>query len=175
MEICELCLSLPASFFFNSAASMPDARPRLLPSQSFPLSLYRVNATLPLDISTISYETRPPRVAKVGDVQFAPGTQSSTFWHRKFTCAEEEILTFELACSEATISANEGEACRIEWWQNKDHSDPGMSFLCVFAVEYFTDADEIDYNCIDSHLHNAICDEVMSTEMSTVLVSLLLI
>lgn len=110
METCELRLSLPAS----SSESL------ILPEQSFPLSLYRLNSTIPLDVTTVAHQTRPPRVSKIGDVHFTHG--NSTLWHRKFSCTTEEVLTFELACSEVSG----GEACHVEWWQNKEHPDPGL-------------------------------------------------
>ncbi|KAG1889971.1 hypothetical protein F4604DRAFT_1568427 [Suillus subluteus] len=92
MENCELHVALP-----------PVVRPTTLAS-------HRLDATVPVDISTLSFNVRPPRVAKLGNI--VPG-KDSLDWHRKPSCAMDDVLVFELACSEDEPSGS----CDIEWWQ----------------------------------------------------------
>ncbi|KAG2039749.1 hypothetical protein BDR03DRAFT_859530 [Suillus americanus] len=100
MENCELHVALP-----------PVDRPTTL-------ALYRLNATVPVDISTLSFNVRPPRVAKLGNI--VPG-KDSLDWHRKLSCAMDDVLVFELACSEDESSSS----CDIEWWQAHKETAPG--------------------------------------------------
>jgi hypothetical protein len=79
MENCELHVALP-----------PVERPTTL-------ALYRLNATVPVDISTLSFNVRPPRVAKLGNI--VP-RQDALYWHRKLSCVMDDVLVFELGCSE---------------------------------------------------------------------------
>ncbi|KAJ6631198.1 hypothetical protein B0H10DRAFT_1773319 [Mycena sp. CBHHK59/15] len=112
MEVCELHIVLPAS---NSSIFQQDR---------FMLSLFRLNSSSPIDVQTLAYVNRPSRVSQVARI-IEPGT--SLHWHRKFTCATEEILTYELTCSESPV---EGESrCEVEWWQNKEDPVSGMVFL----------------------------------------------
>ncbi|KAG1871319.1 hypothetical protein DFJ58DRAFT_652493 [Suillus subalutaceus] len=57
------------------------------------LALYRLDATVPVDISTLS----------------------------KLSCAMDDVLVFELACSEDEPSSS----CDIEWWQAHKETAPG--------------------------------------------------
>ncbi|KAJ6609696.1 hypothetical protein B0H10DRAFT_1734170, partial [Mycena sp. CBHHK59/15] len=104
MEVCELHIVLPAS---NSSIFQQDR---------FMLSLFRLNSSSPIDVQTLAYVNRPSRVSQVVRITVEPGT--SLHLHRKFTCATEEILTYELTCSESPVG---GESrCEVEWWQNKE-------------------------------------------------------
>lgn len=114
MEACELRVSLPAS----SAAAL------VLPGQSFPLAVYRLESTQPLDPTTLSYKTSPRRIAKVGIVQVAHA--NSTLWRHEFSCKEGEVLTFELACAEWNVATHKGDSCQFEWWQDREAPNPGM-------------------------------------------------
>ncbi|KZV68535.1 hypothetical protein PENSPDRAFT_582324 [Peniophora sp. CONT] len=109
MESCELVIRLPE-------ASSVDV---LNPAQAFPLSLYRLNSSLPLDIRTLSFSTLPQRMAKLGDVPFAYG--SSTTWSKTLRCQREEVLTFELSCSPLAVESE----CALVWWQDRENPQPG--------------------------------------------------
>ncbi|KAG2122840.1 hypothetical protein BD769DRAFT_1360151 [Suillus cothurnatus] len=100
MENCELHVALP-----------PMDRPTTL-------TLYRLNATVPVDISTLSFNVLPPRVAKIDNI--VPG-KDSLDWHRKLSCAMDDVLVFELGCSEDEPSGS----CDVEWWQAHAETAPG--------------------------------------------------
>ncbi|KAK0194295.1 hypothetical protein F5146DRAFT_428610 [Armillaria mellea] len=98
METCQLGLSLP------SANSVTIAQPAL--------TVYRLNASHALDPRSLSYRTRPERTSKIADVELS---EELSHWQRNFTCATEEVLTFEFACSGLSLP----ELCRFDWWQDK--------------------------------------------------------
>ncbi|KAJ7484283.1 hypothetical protein FB451DRAFT_1028782 [Mycena latifolia] len=107
MEDCELHLSLPT--LNVSIASPPNVG----------VELYRLNQTYPLDLATLSYRSRPLRVAQVASIPLARG--EGTLWHGRFGCPADSVLTFELslACPRATA----GE-CTLEWWQKVGYTEP---------------------------------------------------
>ncbi|KAG2111641.1 uncharacterized protein F5147DRAFT_573363 [Suillus discolor] len=109
MENCELHVAIP-----------PVDRPTTL-------ALYRLNATVPLDISTLSFNVRPPRVAKLSNIVLG---QDSLDWHRKLSCAMDDVLVFELACSEDEVSGS----CDIEWWQAREETAPGECFTTLYEI-----------------------------------------
>ncbi|KAG1812211.1 uncharacterized protein BJ212DRAFT_1520413 [Suillus subaureus] len=109
MEICELHVALPPV------------------DRSTTLELYRLNATVPVDISTLSFNVRPPRVAKLGNIM--PG-KDSLDWHRKLSCAMDDVLVFELACSEDEPSGS----CDIRWWQSHEKTAPGQYFITLHEI-----------------------------------------
>lgn len=98
METCQLGLSLP------SANSSTTAQPAL--------TVYRLNASHALDPRSLSYRTRPERASQIADVELSA---EPSHWQRNFTCATEEVLTFEFACSGSSLP----ELCRFDWWQDK--------------------------------------------------------
>ncbi|KAI9461087.1 hypothetical protein HD554DRAFT_2028382 [Boletus coccyginus] len=100
MEICELHVDLPESFGQEG--------------HSGSLALYRIDSTIPLDTSSLSYNTRPRRIAKLGNIPFGNVT-----WHRKFNCATDEVLSFELSCLPLVESGGDSN-CFVEWVQIKD-------------------------------------------------------
>lgn len=104
MENCELHVALP-----------PVDRPTTL-------ALYRLNATVPVDISTLSFNVRPPRVAKLGNI--VPG-QDNLDWHRTFSCAMDDVLVFELGC----LEDEESGSCDIEWWQAHKETAPAVYMI----------------------------------------------
>lgn len=89
-------------------------------SKPFTLEIFRLNATLPLDTQTLTYNTRPPRMSKVAAVELSDA--ADTHWSRSFACASDEILTFEVAC---LPTLDDGQ-CRVEWWQTKSNPQTGM-------------------------------------------------
>lgn len=112
MESCEIRLSLPAS----NRTSLIGASPHL------PLSFYRLNSSVELDLTSLSFATRPSRLPKIADISLEYGENST--WSRVFGCKMEEVLTFELACSAESAHGD----CSLEWWQDKEgNSDPGLS------------------------------------------------
>lgn len=99
-------------------------------AQSRPLTVYRLNSTTPIDSRKLSAASKPSRYAKVAEVDFVQDDTSDSFvWHRKFSCAEEEVLTFEIGCGITT----RGDACDMEWWQDKEHPNPGSTINSVAA------------------------------------------
>lgn len=106
MENCELHVALP-----------PVDRPTTL-------ALYRLNATVPVDISTLSFNVRPPRVAKLGNIVLG---QDNLDWHRTFSCAMDDVLVFELGC----LEDEESGSCDIAWWQAHKETVPGQCFITL--------------------------------------------
>lgn len=145
MEICDLEIVLPAT---PATASAPTFSLLKLAPSPFSITLYRLNATLPLDDKTLSWNTRPHRVSKLGEVRMAYGTT----WKRRFDCAWDDVLTFEVECSSGSVG--DPEECMAEWWQ--DHEDPyptpGRLFSAVLR--------ELADAGFGSHLHYAARDEV---------------
>lgn len=120
MERCELYLALPA------------LDPTLLAgNKTMALAVHRLNTTIPLDVSSLSYSSMPIRTSKVGDVHLSSTTRET--WRRSFSCKTEEVLSFELACSLETTT----EGCHIEWWQSMKKPNPGkVSFVpCAFDID----------------------------------------
>ncbi|KAJ6478585.1 hypothetical protein C8R47DRAFT_1138955 [Mycena vitilis] len=105
MEDCELHLALPAVKHWDIGSSVV---------------LHQLNQTYPLDLATLTYRSRPPRVATMASIRLAPS--AGTTWQHQFACATDEILTFELACS----PTKEGSDCSVEWWQKFHASEPGV-------------------------------------------------
>ncbi|KAJ7792080.1 hypothetical protein B0H13DRAFT_1675804 [Mycena leptocephala] len=103
MEDCELTLSLPA---MDHGTYM----------KSVTVVLHRLNQTYPLDLTTLSYQSRPPHVSKVASIQL---TQEVTVWQRRFRCTSDGVLTFELASSEL----NQADFL-VEWWQKAGYTEP---------------------------------------------------
>ncbi|KAJ7771233.1 hypothetical protein B0H14DRAFT_2273354, partial [Mycena olivaceomarginata] len=77
------------------------------------LSVFRLNASYPIDVKTLAYSNRPAHVRKLADIFIERGT--GVHWRRNFTCEMEELLTFELRCS----PGDDQSLCAMEWWQNK--------------------------------------------------------
>ena len=82
------------------------------------ISLYRLQSSVSLAAKHLSYNSKPKRVAKIADLQAS--SNDEVHWHRKFACVTEEILTFELGCSEQV-----GAQCHLDWWQSDNSSAPG--------------------------------------------------
>ncbi|KIJ64928.1 hypothetical protein HYDPIDRAFT_111615 [Hydnomerulius pinastri MD-312] len=99
MEICELHVGLPDSL-----------------GHSGMLALYRVNSTIPLDPDSLSYNTRPARIAKLTTLPLGNGP---THWHRQLHCAIDDVLTFELGCLSSSESSGDSD-CAVEWVQIKE-------------------------------------------------------
>ncbi|KAH7884135.1 hypothetical protein F5I97DRAFT_1898768, partial [Phlebopus sp. FC_14] len=113
METCELHVNLPES---NHSGS---------------LALYRINSTVPLDTFSLSYNTRPHRIARLGIIALGLGVVP---WHRKFSCAMDEVLSFELACLPSSESGGDSD-CFMEWIQIKDAlpGEPYVVRCLIFA------------------------------------------
>ncbi|KAJ7578714.1 hypothetical protein C8J56DRAFT_868963 [Mycena floridula] len=104
MEVCEMHLRLPKA---------PSGV-----KHSSTVTVYRLEATVPLNAKHISFQSKPKRVTKIADVEAS--VSEEVHWHRKFSCVTEEILTFEIACSEVI-----GSRCALEWWQEANSTAPG--------------------------------------------------
>ncbi|KAJ7622538.1 hypothetical protein FB45DRAFT_753490 [Roridomyces roridus] len=141
LEICELHIQFAE-----------DVAP---PSDSFTLSLFRLNTSLPVEARKLSYNTRPQRVGtKLAEIAVKPKTPLHWHhWHRKFSCVMEELLTFELGCS----PLGDKKACEMEWWQNKDHPVSGM--WKVFTPLRCSDGNS-------SHVSHSACYGVRMVEHS---------
>jgi hypothetical protein len=116
MEDCELHLFLPR-----------------VEAKSVSIGVYRLNQTYPLDLAALSYQSRPQRVAKVATIQLS--TIEGTIWRRRFSCVSDEVLTFELACSQV----NDGH-CAFEWWQKQGHGEPNPGKRWYLRVRITTHA-----------------------------------
>jgi len=110
MEICELHVDLPRL--------LPNTTS--YPGQNAMVSLFRLSASLPVDVKTLSRDTRPARLFKVADIQLS--SEGISRWRRKMACASEEVLSFELA------SFGSDYGCHVEWWQDREDpsGNPGI-------------------------------------------------
>jgi hypothetical protein len=129
MGICELHLSLPS--MISSSGSAPSESHDVRSSGNF--GLYRLESSVPLDASNLSYQTRPARVSKLADFpthRMESSRLDSGTWLRNISCAMEETITVELACSDTEgLSSN----CAVEWWQDKGSLDPA-----IYITQYST-------------------------------------
>jgi len=119
MEICELHIDFPESLGQEG--------------HSGELALYRIDSTIPLDTSSLSYNTRPRRIAKLGNVPIGNVT-----WHRRLNCAMDEVLSFELGCLPLAESGGDSN-CFAEWVQIKnalpgEPPDQGQHNLVLMGV-----------------------------------------
>ena len=74
----------------------------------------------------LTTEPVPPRVSKIADLPLpvlGEGSTVDTPWTRVLSCAEEELMTFELACSHLEPDSE----CDVQWWQNKRATHPGKT------------------------------------------------
>ncbi|KAJ7114043.1 hypothetical protein C8R44DRAFT_676496 [Mycena epipterygia] len=108
MEDCQLHISVPALGGDTKSGNIS-------------LVLYRLNQTrtYPLDTVELSFQSRPPRVAKIENIQLS--RVEGTSWSRRFACKSDDVLSFELGCSGIS---EEGD-CFLEWWQ-KQGSEPAV-------------------------------------------------
>jgi len=104
MELCELVLQFSSR---NNPAP-------------FILSVHRLSSTTLIDTKILSYSTRPTRITTVGNIK-VQGTED-VHWSRNFTCAWDELMTFELACSQE--EEVHGGGCSLVWWQNELDEEP---------------------------------------------------
>lgn len=104
MELCELVLQ------FSSRNN----------SAPFILSVHRLSSTTLIDTKVLSYSTRPTQITTVGNIK-VQGTDD-VYWSRNFTCAWDEVMTFELACPEE--EGVHGDGCSLIWWQNESDEEP---------------------------------------------------
>ena len=97
----------------------------------FIVSVYRLDSTR-LDTKSLSYNTRPSRVTEVANIEVA---NEAVDWSRDFSCAWDELLTFEVACFAEDRSGydKQRERCSLEWWQNKESEDPQQG-MCRFQA-----------------------------------------
>ncbi|KAJ6455297.1 hypothetical protein C8R47DRAFT_996858 [Mycena vitilis] len=108
MEDCQLHMSVPA---LGGGDTMG--------ASNISVVLHRLNQTYPLDTAELTFRSRPPRVAKIGDIQLS--RVEGTIWSRRFACKADVVLSFELECSGVLAD----DSCFLEWWQ-KQGSDPGQ-------------------------------------------------
>ncbi|EGO22253.1 hypothetical protein SERLADRAFT_451130 [Serpula lacrymans var. lacrymans S7.9] len=111
MEHCQLQVVLPTSVASKSSTTLEPS--------SLVLELNRLDASGAMDASTLSYKTCPGFIGKIADIKVDYGLT----WSHNFTCATDEVITFELACSS---SKNPGGECYVDWWQTKGQSNPAV-------------------------------------------------
>ncbi|KAH8809636.1 hypothetical protein DL96DRAFT_1473506 [Flagelloscypha sp. PMI_526] len=92
MEICELHLKFPPPF--------PGKEP-------VRVSLYRLDSNRMVNPNTLSHKTAPSRVVKLAEID-----QSIGEYTRNLTCVSDQLLTFELGCSDGSNSH-----CVLDWLQ----------------------------------------------------------
>ncbi|KAF5378250.1 hypothetical protein D9757_009143 [Collybiopsis confluens] len=117
METCELHISIP-----RETSNLTISRP----NQS--ISVFQLNTTIVQDGTTLSYNTRPPPFLKLTDLTV--DSANGAVWKQEFSCSEEEILTFELACPVTEQTEN---GCHVEWIQEKSPLD-----AVIFMRQYAT-------------------------------------
>ncbi|KAH9484722.1 hypothetical protein JR316_0001622 [Psilocybe cubensis] len=118
MEKCELKLLIPANR--NSSSGLP-----------FLLSIHRLETTQPINTKELSFHNSPRRLTAVANLEFFPNT--GVAWQRTFHCAWDDILTFDIGCSDEV--GFQSDACSLEWWQNKEEDKPTQG---IFMVQHST-------------------------------------
>lgn len=93
------------------------------------LDLYRLEGTIPLEPSELTFNTRPHRGLMLSEIPTSH--ESKTLWRRNFTCHSEQLLTFELACSPGSETG-----CLFKWWQTPEGNEsPGKSDYLVSRLD----------------------------------------
>lgn len=113
MEQCEISFNIPPEW-----GGLKD-------SSTSVVSVYRLNATLPIQPSKLNYINRPPRLSKLDDIVIGDTSK----WRRNVTCYSDSVLSFELACSSSDSD------CNLSWWQGHDLT---ISSPVVFMTQYAT-------------------------------------
>ena len=102
MENCALLLTTPAVMGVNSSFHLGSGNNRV--------NLWRLDVSYPMDLQTLSWNTRPPRESKLDTIPITPGMNYSY----QFPCPEDSLHVFEVSAVDETVD--------VEWSQ--DHSDP---------------------------------------------------
>ena len=76
------------------------------------LDVYELDAPKPLDVRTLSYNTRPPTKRKLATVSPRAGEETSVL-PTTFPCAWSTLHTFEIACSK-------GSDCLLDVWSSQN-------------------------------------------------------
>lgn len=71
--------------------------------------VYRLDVKRKIDLQTLSYATKPPRLEHIGHFKVIMGAQNAT---AEFDCKERTLQTFEVTCP--------GSRCHVNFWQNRD-------------------------------------------------------
>lgn len=116
MEQCELKLMIPA----NRTSSFET---------SFLLSIHRLDKIQPIDTKSLAFSNSPRRLTTVANLELVPDTALT--WQESFHCAWDDVLTFEIGCSDQL--GFQTDACSLEWWQNKEEDNPSHGIL-LFKV-----------------------------------------
>lgn len=110
MENCKLLITIPPKL-----DTVSNAVTRFAVKSESILHVWRVatrSPTRPINPKTLTWRTRPIRIAQIGTFTFIPG---ANFTHH-FSCQSDSLHVFEFA------AGNEGT--KVEWSQ--DHSDPPL-------------------------------------------------
>jgi len=118
MERCELNLRI-----------LPESITPLL--QPIKISIYRLGSELPVDTKILSYSTRPTRLNTIATISMDPS--SGVEWSHEFKCAWDSLLTFEVAYFSQGVAGFDDEGgFSIQWWQNKEKSNPAQGQWITF-------------------------------------------
>jgi hypothetical protein len=144
MEHCTLEVTLPKEFerqpgviVDHSKTDMkPDERSWQLSGDLQDLEIWGIDATDWLDISKLTYSSRPKRLSRLGSLQVRPNDTVST---HSFPCPSDSIQSFEIFC----ISPG----CTVDIWQNRQLPPMGECFP----------------TCVELYSHNASRARIVST------------
>ncbi|KAI0329479.1 hypothetical protein GY45DRAFT_862645 [Cubamyces sp. BRFM 1775] len=106
MEECSLVIRLP-----GDEDRIESKEPFLFNPLSV-LDVYQLDAPKPIDVRTLSYNTRPPTKRKLATVSPRAGEETSLL-PSTFPCAWSTLHTFEIACSE-------GSDCLLDVWSSQN-------------------------------------------------------
>ena len=100
-------------------------------STPFGISVHNLSTTQYLDTKSISYRTRPPRMATLGSIAIEKPLNID--WSRNFTCHWDELMTFEVSCAEGNASLNPDttQGCSLSWWQDEVDDNPSQGLSHV--------------------------------------------
>lgn len=106
MEDCALVIRLP-----GADDRIETKEPFRFNSQSA-LDVYRLDASKPLDVRTLSYASRPRIQEKVATVTPRAGEETEV---ARFPCAWSTLHTFEIACASGA-----GSECLLDVWSSQN-------------------------------------------------------
>lgn len=98
-------------------------------SAPFEISIHNLSTIQYLDTKSLSYRTRPSRMATLGSINIEkPGNID---WGRSFTCHWDELMTFEVSCADGNPSPGVTHGCSLSWWQDEVDDNPtqGLSHI----------------------------------------------
>ena len=101
---------LPTKDQFHESPSFTSENMHSSVSTEIAVWHLEASATKPLDLRSLSWDNKPPRVSSPEVLKISPGHDTST---EEFLCPQMSLQTFEIGCAR--------EPCVLDFWQDSDH------------------------------------------------------